>query len=114
VNHDSKWLVLVSLGADFRLLQVHSNALARDGSGFAVLTVGDLEGAMSILAQRKVDGAIVCHSYSEEDRIVILKAFHTADPRMPVLLLAPEDDDPAQLGAHARHLFNPVRAEQAA
>jgi hypothetical protein len=107
-------LVLISLGADFRLLQVHSDALAYDGSGFAVLTVGDLEGAMSILALAKVDGAIVCHSYSEDDKAVILKAFHTADPRMPVLLLAPEDDDPAQLGAHARHLFNPVRADQAA
>jgi hypothetical protein len=107
-------LVLVSLGADFRLLQVHSNALARDGSGFAVLTVGDLEGAMSILAQRKVDGAIVCHSFSEEDKVLIFNALHTADPKMPVLLLAPEDDDPAQLGAHATHLFSPLPADQAA
>jgi hypothetical protein len=62
---------------------------------------------MSLLALTKVDGAIVCHKFSDEEKAVILKALRTADPAMPVLLLSPEEDDPAQLIAHATRLFSP-------
>jgi hypothetical protein len=103
-----RWLILISLGQDSRLLRIHSDSLTR--TGFAVLSVGDLDGALSVLAVTRVDGAIICHSFSDGEKLAFHEALRRADPGMPILILEPSDDAPNTIAQHAHRLFGPFAA----
>jgi hypothetical protein len=80
----SRHRVLV-IGRDQQLLE--SRAWVMEKGDFEVLITTDLKQAEQLIAGKKVDFLMLCHSLGEEEATSIVRQVRIDRPNMPVLLL---------------------------